>query len=269
MSSDEISEVSRPDSSNQRATQYAHADSVAEFAANIAEIRARIDAAATAAGRDPAEVRLLPVSKTVPEERLTLAIEAGATTLGENKVQEAKRKAEALADLEVSWAVIGHLQTNKAKDVVAFADEFHALDRLKLAEVLERRLAAANRTLKVYVQVNTSGEESKFGLHPDAALPFLRDIRDFEHLRVQGLMTLAMFTSDTDKVRNCFRLLRSLRDQAQQEEPALVGPGGLSMGMSGDFELAIAEGATVVRVGQAIFGARPTPDSYYWPTGAR
>lgn len=247
------------------AGRYPHADSTSEFAANLAEVRGRIDAAAMRAGRVPGAVRLLAVSKTVPEERLRLAVAAGARDLGENKVQEAQRKSLAMADLDLAWSVIGHLQTNKAKDVVAFADEFHALDRSKLAVALDRRLQAAGRPLKVFVQVNTSGEESKFGLTPDATLPFLREIRALDTLQVQGLMTLAMFTSDTERVRGCFRLLRSLRDQARDEDPALIGPGGLSMGMSGDFETAIEEGATVVRVGQAIFGARALPDSYYWP----
>jgi pyridoxal phosphate enzyme (YggS family) len=246
---------------------FPQADTVADFAAALAAVRARIDGAARKAGRDPAEVQLLPVSKTVPEERLRLAVEAGAHRLGENKVQEAKRKAEAMADVDISWAVIGHLQTNKAKDVVTFASEFHALDRIKLAETLDRRLQAAGRSLDVYVQVNTSEEESKYGLAPAAALPFLRELTTYDTLRVRGLMTLAMNTSDTERVRRCFRLLRTLRDQARDEDPALIGPGGLSMGMSGDYLTAVEEGATVVRVGQAIFGARPLPDSYYWPGG--
>ncbi len=249
-------------------TRYPPAQTVEEFADHIRRVRAHIDAAAARSGRAGSEVRLLPVSKTVPEERLRLAVRAGCRELGENKVQEAKRKAEAMADLGVAWAVIGNLQTNKAKDVVAFASEFHALDRIRLAEVLSRRLEAADRTLDVYVQVNTSGEESKYGLAPDAVLPFLRELPHHPRLRVQGLMTLAMFTADAERVRACFRLLRDLRDRARDEDPELVGAGGLSMGMSGDYELAVEEGATVVRVGQAIFGARPTPDSMYWPGAA-
>lgn len=234
-----------------------------DFALNLAEVRARIAAAAERAGRSAEEIRLLQVSKTVPEERLLLAIQAGATDLGENKVQEAKRKAANLADQEVRWSVIGHLQTNKAKDVVAFADEFQALDSIRLADALDRRLQAAGRSLDVFVQVNTSAEESKFGLEPEQTLDLLEELTHRDSLRVQGLMTLALFTSDTERVRECFRTLRDLRDRARERD--LVGPGGLSMGMSGDFEAAIEEGATVVRVGQAIFGARSTPDSEYWP----
>jgi pyridoxal phosphate enzyme (YggS family) len=257
----------QPQPDHQPSAGFPHANSVADFAAALADVRARIDDAALRAGRNPGDVRLLPVSKTVPQERLRMAVAAGAHELGENKVQEAKRKSEEMADLDVSWAVIGHLQTNKAKDVVAFAGEFHALDRIRLAETLDRRLQAAGRSLDVYVQVNTSEEESKYGLAPEAALPFLREMASFDSLNVQGLMTLAMNTTDTERVRRCFRLLRTLRDQARDEDPALIGPGGLSMGMSGDFLIAVQEGATVVRVGQAIFGARPLPDSYYWPGG--
>ncbi|MFP5347490.1 MAG: YggS family pyridoxal phosphate-dependent enzyme, partial [Actinomycetes bacterium] len=185
---------------------------------------------------------------------------------GENKVQEAGRKHRSLADLDVSWSVIGHLQTNKAKDVAAFADEFQALDSLRVAEALDRRLQAAGRSLDVYVQVNTSAEESKYGLPPDELSGFLAKLPQYTSLRVKGLMTLALFTADVDRVRACFVLLRSLRDQAREQDPDAIGPGELSMGMSGDFETAVEEGATVVRVGQAIFGARPLPDSHYWPT---
>ncbi|GAB3266729.1 YggS family pyridoxal phosphate enzyme [Arthrobacter pigmenti] len=243
------------------------AESVAEFEHNIAAVQSRITAAAERAGRDAADIRLLPVSKTVPEDRIRLAVQAGCRTLGENKVQEAKRKHGNLSDLDVSWSVIGHLQTNKAKDVAAFASEFQALDSLRAAEALDRRLQMVGRELDVFVQVNTSGEESKFGLPPDELPGFLARLPRYTALKVRGLMTLAIFTSDTSRVRGCFRLLRDLRDGARAESPELIGPGELSMGMSGDYETAIEEGATVVRVGQAIFGARAVPDSHYWPSG--
>ncbi|MBE6481442.1 MAG: YggS family pyridoxal phosphate-dependent enzyme [Actinomyces ruminicola] len=239
------------------------ATTVADFRRNLASVRARIDAAAAAAGRDPGEIRLLPVSKTVPEERLRAAYAAGITQMGENKVQEAKRKAANLSDLNIHWALIGHLQTNKAKDVAAFADEFQALDSLRLAEALDRRLQAAGRGLDVYVQVNSSGENSKFGLEPEAVAGFLAALTAYSALRVRGLMTLAAHTDDAARIRECFRIMRSLRDAGLQA--GTVGDGQLSMGMSGDFELAIAAGSTCVRVGQAIFGARPAPDSLYWP----
>jgi hypothetical protein len=234
--------------------QYPAAHTPEEFAARVAAVRARIDAAAARAGRDPGEVRLLPVSKTVPSDRLHAAVAAGMTLLGENKVQEAARKSQELVDLGVSWALIGHLQTNKARDVVAFATEFHALDSVRLAEALDRRLRAAGRGLDVFVQVNTSAEESKSGLPPEEVLGFLAELPRFETLRVRGLMTLAIRSDDAERVRACFRLLRALRDRARDQD--LIGPGELSMGMSGDYEMAIEEGATTVRVGQAIFGAR-------------
>ncbi|WP_026819071.1 YggS family pyridoxal phosphate-dependent enzyme [Arthrobacter castelli] len=258
--------MDRSDSAAGAEPQYPTAESVADFEHNIAAVQSRITAAAERAGRDAAEIRLLPVSKTVPEDRIRLAVQAGCRSLGENKVQEAKRKHGNLSDLDVSWSVIGHLQTNKAKEVAAFASEFQALDSLRAAEALDRRLQMAGHELDVFVQVNTSGEESKFGLPPGELPGFLAQLPQYTALRVRGLMTLAVFTPDTSRVRGCFALLRSLRDRARAESPELIGPGELSMGMSGDYETAIEEGATVVRVGQAIFGARAVPDSHYWPS---
>ncbi|MCO6441592.1 MAG: YggS family pyridoxal phosphate-dependent enzyme [Nitrococcus mobilis] len=229
------------------------------------EVRRRIEQACVRAGRAPDEVRLLPVTKTVAAERLREAFAAGLTEFGENKIQEAAAKAERLADLPVTWSIIGHLQTNKAKQIVRFAREFQALDSLRLAEALERRLQSAGRGLDVLVQVNTSDEASKFGLAPDAVADFLRALPAYSALRVRGLMTLAVFDPDTVRVRACFRRLKMLRDRLRDTAPPTVALDELSMGMSGDFEVAVEEGATVVRVGQAIFGARPLPDSHYWP----
>lgn len=242
------------------------ATSVDDFVRNLAAVRANIAAAAGRAGRDPSEVRLLPVSKTVPEDRIRLAVEAGCRELGENKVQEMKRKATNLEDLGVAWSVIGHLQTNKAKDVAAHASEFQALGNLRAAAALDRRLQSAGRALDVYVQVNTSSEPQKHGLAPEDVGAFLRELPAFSSLRVKGLMTLAIFSSDVARVRECFVLLRTLRDRLREEDPVLLGDGGLSMGMSGDYEVAVEEGATCVRVGQAIFGERKLPDSHYWPS---
>lgn len=247
------------------ADDFPRAETVDDFVRNIAAVRAKIADAAERVGRDRHDVRLLPVSKTVPEERIRLAVQAGLRQLGENRVQEATRKYHALQDLDIQWSIIGNLQTNKARDVAAYAAEFQALDRLRVAEVLNRRLEAAGRSLPVFVQVNTSNEPQKYGIQPDEVPEFLAALRAYPRLQVQGFMTLAVFTSDVDRVRECFRLLRTLRDQAREDTPELIGPGELSMGMSGDYEIAIEEGATVVRVGQAIFGARATPDSYYWP----
>ncbi|CDM24197.1 YggS family pyridoxal phosphate-dependent enzyme [Castellaniella defragrans] len=247
---------------------YRTAATLEEIRANLADIRARIDAACARAGRDPAEVRLLPVSKTVDESRIRMAYAAGCRLLGENKVQEAYGKWEAMADLtDLDWAIIGHLQTNKAKFVARFAREFQALDNLRVAEALDRRLQDEGRGLDVFVQVNTSGEASKFGLAPEEALDFARALPAYASLRVRGLMTLALFSPDEARVRPCFQLLRDLRERLRQDAPQGADFAELSMGMSGDFEWAIEEGATTVRVGQAIFGARALPDSHYWPEG--
>ena len=242
---------------------YPQATTAAEITANLASIQARIHAACAACGRDPASVRLLPVSKTVPAERLHYAYEAGIRLLGENKVQEAYDKWQALADLDgLNWAVIGHLQSNKVKYVARFAAEFQALDSLDIAEALDRRLQQEGRSLDVFIQINTSDEPQKYGMAPDAADAFIRALPAYSALRPRGLMTLALFSDDHEAVRRCFVRLRELRDRLRETNSAIAE---LSMGMSGDFELAIAEGATTVRVGQAIFGARRTPDSEYWP----
>src|SRR5699024_3435994 len=146
-----------------------------------------------------------------------------------------------------------------------FASEFQARDRIKIARALDRRLQGEGRSLDVYVQVNTSAEASKFGMPPEELLGFLSDIRAFDTLKVQGLMTLAIFSSDIERVRPFFRMLAALPARTRQTDPALIGAGRLSMGMTGDFEVAIEEGSDCVRVGQAIFGKRSVPDSHYWP----
>lgn len=270
-SSDEASTLTDPTTPNTptaAGATYTTATTLDDLRHNLDAVRARMDAACVRVGRDPSSVRLLPVSKTVDEERLRLAYQAGCRLLGENKVQEAYRKWEAMSDLEgLGWAVIGHLQTNKAKLVARFAAEFQALDSLRLAAALDRRLQAEGRSLDVLVQVNSSGEESKYGVAPAEVESFVAELPAFTSLRVRGLMTLALFSSDMEHVRPCFVLLRELRDRIRQDGPDGVEMHELSMGMSGDFETAIEEGATVVRVGQAIFGARAVPDSAYWPTG--
>jgi len=234
----------------------------------VEAVRRRIAEACARTGRPPERVRLLPVSKTVPAERMRSAFAAGLREFGENKVQEANAKARVLADLPVRWSLIGHLQSNKAKPVARFAAEFQALDSLKVAEALDRRLQREGRSLEVFVQVNTSGEASKFGLPPEEVLPFARALPGCTGLRVRGLMTLAVFSSEATRVRRCFQLLRSVQDRLRQAGPAAFSWNELSMGMSGDFEIAVEEGSTVVRVGQAIFGPRPRPDSHYWPGAA-
>ncbi|MEY2170124.1 MULTISPECIES: YggS family pyridoxal phosphate-dependent enzyme [unclassified Rhodanobacter] len=232
------------------------------LAANWADIRHRVDAACRAAGRDPAEVAILPVSKTFDPEVVRAAVALGLHRFGENKVQEIRDKSGPLADCGIAWVMIGHLQTNKAKDVARLASEVQSLDRTELAEALHRRLQLEGRSIDVLVQVKTSREESKYGLPPAELPTFLDRLRQYDTLRVRGLMTLAIHTDDPVEVRACFRQLRELRDAAIARGHDIPR---LSMGMSGDFPLAIAEGATEVRIGTAIFGRRPTSDSFYWP----
>jgi pyridoxal phosphate enzyme (YggS family) len=232
------------------------------LAANWAQIRRRVDDACRAAGRDPASVNILPVSKTFSPEVIRAAVALGLHRFGENKVQEIRDKSAPLADCAIDWVMIGHLQTNKAKEVARLASEVQSLDRPELAEALHRRLQIEGRVIDVLVQVKTSHEPSKYGLPPEQLPGFLDAMRGYDTLRVRGLMTLAVHSTAPDEVRGCFRLLRGLRDQAVAHGHDLPR---LSMGMSGDFPLAIAEGATEVRIGTAIFGVRPYPDSYYWP----
>lgn len=234
-----------------------------DVVANLHTVRNRVDGACRAAGRDPAEVRLLPVSKTHGTDVIRELYAAGERTFGENRVQEAQAKAEELADTDVRWAVIGHLQTNKAKYLARFASEFHALDSLKVAEELDRRLQAEGRSLDVLVQVNSSAEPQKFGVAVDEVEGFARRLGAYGSLRVRGLMTLAVFSHDRAEVEACFARMAELRRRLRQDDRAAGQWDELSMGMSGDFELAIAHGATTVRVGQAIFGARLDPTAYW------
>ncbi len=237
---------------------------------NLLHIRERINNACRESGRDPGEVQLLLATKTVPAERIRVALQAGHTLIAENKVQELKEKYEALKEVPHTSHFIGHLQTNKIRDLLKYdVSCLHSLDRWELAEKLHQRLQAQNKTLDVLIQVNTSNEESKFGASPDQVIDLVKQVAELKTLKIKGLMTIGLFTADAGKVRECFRRLKDI----QQEIMALRIPGvemkELSMGMSGDLEIAVAEGATLLRVGTAVFGQRPTPDSYYWNENAK
>ncbi|CAN5578611.1 YggS family pyridoxal phosphate-dependent enzyme [soil metagenome] len=217
---------------------------------NLAEIRRRIELACSRAGRDPASVKLVAVSKTHPASTLRLAIEAGATVLGENKVQEAEGKIIELGRETAEWHLIGHLQSNKARKAVQLFDVIHSVDSVELAGRLERICIDEGRErLSVLIQVDLAGEATKSGI-PESEVPELVGyLKTCERLRFDGLMVLPPFFDEAEATRPYFKRLRDLRDR--------VIPGGeLSMGMSHDFEIAIEEGSTIVRVGTAIFGAR-------------
>lgn len=236
-----------------------------EILQNIAVIQERINNACKENGRNRNEVKLLLATKTVPAERIKIALQAGQTLIAENKVQELKEKYEALKDVPHSNHFIGHLQTNKIKDLLKYnVSCFQSLDRLDLAEKLHQRLLFENKTIEVLIQVNTSFEESKFGASPDNAIELVKQVAQLETLKIKGLMTIGLFSAETKKVRKCFGLLKDIQQQIIALEIPNVEMKELSMGMSNDLETAIAEGATIIRVGTAIFGQRIYPDSYYW-----
>ncbi|PZF79589.1 YggS family pyridoxal phosphate-dependent enzyme [Jiangella anatolica] len=229
-----------------------------EIRDNLAAVRSRLDAACAAAGRAPDEVEVLLATKTQPAARIAAAIAAGARLIGENRVQELAEKDAELADLPCERHFIGHLQSNKVNQVLRYVSCVQSVDGVELADRLQRRLETLDRTLDVLVQVNTSGETTKSGVAPPEAVSVVTEIAKRDRLRVRGLMTVGLQSPDEAAVRASYRALRELRDRAA----GAVGAGlpVLSMGMSGDLEAAVAEGATLVRVGSAVFGERPRPD---------
>lgn len=236
-----------------------------EIIRNLDQINQRILSACEKAGRNPNEVRLLLATKTVSAERIKIALNAGHTLIAENKVQELKEKFEALKEIPHINHFIGHLQTNKIKDILKYnVSCIQSLDRIDLAEKLHQRLQTENKTIEVLIQVNTSNEESKFGINPDNVIELVKQVAEFETLKIKGLMTIGLFSAETEKVRSCFQLLKNIQQQIIALKIPNVEMKELSMGMSGDLETAIEEGATIIRVGTAIFGQRVYPDSYYW-----
>jgi pyridoxal phosphate enzyme (YggS family) len=249
-----------------------------ELVERIRQVRLRVADAAARSGRSPDDVTIIAVTKTVPVERVALAYELGLKSFGENRVQEARAKIAALHYPLMHWHLIGHLQTNKVARAVELFDLIHSVDSLRLAEALEHSAAARvrepqarvaepgeakrpppearERTVAVLLQVNVSGEASKEGVSLDA-LPALADgALSLPHLRVQGLMTIAPYTARPEEVRPVFRRLRELRDDLRERFPDGAWD-ALSMGMTNDYVVAIEEGATMVRIGRAIFGERP------------
>lgn len=223
---------------------------------NLASVRRRITQAALRSGRDPESVHLVTVSKTVPVERIREAKEAGAEVFGENKVQEAVRKIEVIGSGGCRWHFIGHLQKNKVKYVVGRFDLVHSVDSLELAEKLSIESEKRGVVTPVLIQVNVSGEASKFGIDPQHLEDLLRQSGALSGIAVKGLMTIPPYTPDEEEARKHFVNLRALRDRMRKQNVPGVSLDELSMGMSHDFEIAIEEGATWVRVGTAIFGER-------------
>ncbi|WP_326984057.1 YggS family pyridoxal phosphate-dependent enzyme [Chryseobacterium sp. MYb264] len=232
---------------------------------NLEIINQRIKNACKKAGRNVDEVKLLLATKTISAERIKIALENGQTLIAENKVQELKEKYADLKDTRHENHFIGHLQTNKIKDILKYdVNCVQSIDRFDLAEKLHQRLLLEGKTMNVLIQVNTSNEESKFGIHPDFTIDLVKKVAELDTLKIKGLMTIGLFSAETEKVRACFKLLKNLQQEIILQNIPNVEMNELSMGMSGDLETAIEEGSTIVRVGTAVFGARIYPDSYYW-----
>ncbi len=225
------------------------------IAENILKVKQRIYDSCLKVGRNPDEVTIVAVTKTVPIEKIKEAINSGIKDIGENRVQELLEKRNSIEN--VKWHFVGHLQTNKVKYIVDFIHLIHSVDSLKLAIEIDKRAKKINRIIDILIEVNTSGEKTKYGVEPEKTIELVKQISEnCEFLRIKGLMTVAAFLPDPEEVRPMFRLLRELKDEISNLNLKNVEMKHLSMGMSNDFEVAVEEGATIVRIGTAIFGPR-------------
>jgi PLP dependent protein len=231
--------------------------SVNEIALNFMRIRERIAAAAEACGRSAGDITLLPVSKSFPKESIVQAIESGAREFGENRIQEAEGKISQFdRSLHLEWHLIGHLQSNKAHRAAELFDFIHSIDNTRIAEKLDQACLDIGKRMPVLLQVKLGGEETKSGVDPSEIRGLCEAVSNCRNLRLDGLMAIPPFFEDQDKARPYFAQLRELGDELESEQPGCLGQRHLSMGMSHDFEAAIREGATIVRIGTAIFGER-------------
>lgn len=225
------------------------------IADNLSQIEEKITLACERAGRSREEVKLIAVSKTKPVEDIHEAIAYGIRSFGENKVQELKEKMEILGE-ELDWHLIGHLQTNKVKYIVGKVSLIHSLENMRLAEALDKEAKKRKTTVDVLVEVNVAKEDSKFGIKPEDAEGFIRQVSEFENIRIKGLMTVAPYTDISEENRRYFKELKKIMVDLNRKNIHNVNMSVLSMGMTGDYEVAIEEGATLVRVGTGIFGNR-------------
>ena len=226
------------------------------IAESVDTIREKIDRACRRSGRPVSDVTLLAVSKTFPADRIGEVVSCGVLDIGENYVQELLGKKESLADERIRWHFIGHLQSNKAKYIAGWIHLIHAVDSTRLAEEINRKGENAGRTIDILIEVNSTGEESKFGVSPRDAEGLVRSIEHCEHIRISGLMTMSLFLPDPEASRPFYRSMKQLRERLSRINQNNVEMHHLSMGMTGDFEVAIEEGATIVRIGTALFGKR-------------
>jgi pyridoxal phosphate enzyme (YggS family) len=226
------------------------------LASNLDAVRQRIDRAARSSGRKASDIKLVAVTKTVDPVTVRQAAGLGITAVAENRVQEMLEKYQQLEDLGLEWHMIGHLQTNKVKYIIDKVSLIHSVDRIEVVKEIQKRAGAAGRKANVLVQVNVSAEQSKFGISTADVLPFIEQLSKYRNLLVKGLMTIAPYTDNPEQARPVFRKLRELFDQVKEMSIDGVSMDYLSMGMTGDFEVAIEEGANIIRVGTAIFGQR-------------
>lgn len=220
---------------------------------NLEIIKKKIEKTALKMNRNPEEIKLVTVTKTATIEQIKEAISAGVKIIGENKVQEAKEKYHILS-ADIEWHLVGHLQTNKVKYAIEIFDCIHSVDSIKLAEEIDKRSLQFGKTTNVLIEVNVSGEETKYGIKPEEVEPFLKETSEFSRIRVRGLMTIAPMAEDKEDIRPYFRKLRELSEEIKSKNLKNVKMDYLSMGMTEDFEVAIEEGANMIRIGRGIFG---------------
>jgi pyridoxal phosphate enzyme (YggS family) len=232
-----------------------HSDEFEYIKSNILELKKKVSAAAEKSGRTADEIKIIAVTKTVEPVRISKAVEEGFLDLGENRVQELCEKYD-IINKDCRWHLIGHLQTNKVKYIIDKVDLLHSLDSFELAYEIQKKAEKAGRIINSLVQVNVSGEESKFGIEPGKVPDFLKEVSTMANIKVKGLMTIAPFSPDPEKIRYVFRELRKMLIDIRTENIDNIDMDLLSMGMSNDFEVAIEEGANIVRIGTAIFGER-------------
>ena len=223
----------------------------------IDKLRIQINTVAELIGKNPESIKLIAVTKTRTSETIDSALKSGIEFIGENKVQEAEQKLPLLKEKYKEFHFIGHLQSNKIPKLMKLNPAMiHSIDKFSTAEKLNAYLSKKNKKQDILIQVNTSEEQSKFGIHPDETLDFIKKISSLSNLKIKGLMTIGIFSDNEKKIRNCFQILRKIFEKIKAEKISNVEMKYLSMGMSGDFEIAIQEGANIIRIGTAIFGKR-------------
>lgn len=231
---------------------------------NLTYVKEKIDQACQKVGRNPDEVSLLLATKTVSPENINKAIDQGETLIGESKAQELQEKYPDIKTDDIETHFIGHLQTNKVNNVLNHVSYIHSVDRIKLAKALNKRAKKLGKKLNILIQVNTSYEDSKFGVAPEDTLGLIEQLVELDALNIKGLMTIGRLSADPEEARIYFQRLKAIQEQVKAQNYPGVEMDVLSMGMTKDYEIAVEEGATIVRVGTAIFGERMYPDSYYW-----